>query len=125
LSLLSLERSDLRLEFDVLHLLAGEVSLEFVLNSIRTKLDYLKRSLPLGFNLEGLSDFNTFVTEDILELLLLVTEHLHFALVELDVFIHSSDHFLNATTVRHRLITYLELGQFVLQRSSSASQGLG
>lgn len=125
LGLLGLERRDLRLELHVLHLLAGEVSLELVLNSIKFGLDYVKRSLPLGLDLESLSDLNAFVTENILELLLLVTEHLDFTLVELDVFVDSSDHFLHATTVKNRIVTYLELRQFVLQRSSSASQGLG
>jgi len=80
LGLLLLEGGDLRLELNVLHLLSSEVSLELVFDS-------------LCFDLKGLSDFNALVAENIFELLLLMAEHLYFTLVELNVFIDSSDHF--------------------------------
>ena len=65
----------------------------------------MKRSLPLGFDLESLSDLDTLVAEHVLELLFLVAEHLDFTLVELNVLIDSSDHFLH--TIKFKSVAAL------------------
>ena len=52
--------------------------------------------LPLGLDLEILADLSGLVGEHVLQLLLLLTKHLHFPLRELDFFIHLANHLLES-----------------------------
>lgn len=81
LCLFLLEGGDLILELHVLDFLVGEVPLQFVFHAA-------------GLALEVGPDFVALVTQYILELLLLLSEHLHFALGVLEVLLDGANHFL-------------------------------
>lgn len=52
------------------------------------------QNLPFRFDLQVFANLGGFVREHVLELLLLLSEHLDFALRKLDLFIDLSDHLL-------------------------------
>lgn len=81
LSLLLLEGGDLVLELDVLDFLVCVVPLQLVLYAA-------------GLALEVGPDFVALVTQNILELLLLLSEHLNLALGVLKVLLDGANHFL-------------------------------
>ena len=55
----------------------------------------LNGSLPLSFKLKVLPDLGRLMCKDVLELLLLLSEHLHLTLVVLNVIVHSTNHVLS------------------------------
>ena len=54
----------------------------------------LKGNLPLSLHLQVLADFSGLVLEHVLQLLLLLSEHLHVSLAELNLLVNSSDELL-------------------------------
>jgi len=60
------------------------------------------KCLPLSFELQVLSDLGWFMCEDVFKLLFLLSEHLHFTLVVLNVVVNGADHVLHATEDRLR-----------------------
>ena len=55
----------------------------------------LDGGLPLSFELKVLPDLSRLMCQDVLELLLLLSEHLHLTLVVLNVIVHSTNHVLS------------------------------
>ena len=96
LGLLGLELTDLSLEFHVLSLLLRKVVLQLIVDSV-TSIEsafFFYSHLPLGLKLQVLTHLGRLVRQDVFKRFLLLSEHLHLALGELDLFVDLADHFL-------------------------------